>query len=1112
MIFSREHSAEGNPMKRKTLSQPTNRVRCAPSVRPSSFVVYFGSFVCFVMSGRASRSKSGSPSRRKDRSTSRPSRSATASPNGQRIAVPSTTPKGSAPSVPPSKSKPKASPKASANSVPASAVPSPTSSEDQSGSDDDGKSLATLMMSAARAASKPPAPNKAAAAAKPAAAAASAPLLAAKSSGAKVASVTGGAKRPEVRSSSSEQGLPATKKSKKSEAKPMVDSDDEDPEEASSVVGDEIARTPEGTDLSALISLHPRGAVGSPAYLTLPATVALLSQVHVGTNGKVLKTTSVSRLFARVLSTVAPSLHHLLAKVSVLLEDNCSRDKLPTAAMTALQVINIASSELDTRDAATAPFFSFAFATSPRAKDVMRLPAVYQAVQRAYSDVLRLMMDVIDNHSVGEAPPQYKPASSSSSSANASLVSSQWVSFQSNVTSDLQVLLRIIGEALEPALGPANEAISQELQANFDREIGIPPFSHQPLPPVSTLRVFPSLAAASPSLVQSAAASSAAATSVLPPPPTTSPIPAGALRTQLLHSTRRLSDPSPVSAAASLVPYSPSAILHPSPGKKPIAIAGGVLGKRASVASSVSSGARPLVDKSKRRGQSEVDHDEIEDQDEDDDDEFDDDDEDGDGDDEDSGGLDPSDKKKKVSPSSAPFQPMGLDRSSNSSMNMVFAMARAKTVYERLRVMLGMSVEAIRQLLLKQPFKPTHFFEMLNMANITHLDRTLVQFWADARRGDINKRMSTIHAIRDACTFNSVHEIETVLDAMTRVCISADFSELAMEYVTLRDMVKSVRASGRCFSVNSLVGFLARVLDNAQEHYESMKGKGCQYPDELYPGWTDERLQLSWMQYHAFDTSADLLRSQMPTSAAAPSYHPAAASYPPAAASYPPAAAFRSDIQFNPAAAFHGGSAAGGQASTFAYQPMLSFPSANTQVYSMAQGPHPMALPPPYLPMAPLPHPAMPPKQYAEAARSATVQQPAAAGPMAMAGPPPLAATVVNPQVPNADKLRTVCRGFQQGSHNPAQWCAFCHTQTNRGHVQACGLCANPGHGILQCGLLNEQLPAHAEVLRAYRSHWAALEAKAEQYNKSGGQPHRGGGRGGHSGYGRPRGGGAGAF
>jgi len=423
--------------------------------------------------------------------------------------------------------------------------------------------------------------------------------------------------------------------------------------------------------------------------------------------------------------------------------------------------------------------------------------------------------------------------------------------------------------ALDPVLDQANEAISLEIRQKHDRELGITPFSLQPFPPTSTYRFVPPPATAPSSLLQAAAAASAAATSV-PPPPRNDPASAGALRAQLLRSVDRPSALPVNTATAALAtgPFSPSAMHTSPPGKKPRVV--GVLGKRASVASGGVSGARPLASKAKLHGESRVDRDDVGEQESDDiDDDLEDDDEDDDLDREERGGLDQSDKKKRVLPHSTPFQPMGLDRSSNSSLDMVFAMARAKSVYERLRVMLGMSAEAIRSVLLKQPFKPTHFFEMLNMANITHLDRTLVQYWADARRGDINRRMSTIHAIRDACVFSTVPEIESVLDAMVRVCISVDFSDLAMEYVTLRDMVKTVRASGRCFSVNSLVGFLARVLDNAQEHYDGMKSKGSQFPDELYPGWTDETLQLSWMQYHAFDSSADALRAQLPPAAAA---------------------------------------------------------------------------------------------------------------------------------------------------------------------------------------------------------------------------------------------------
>ena len=506
------------------------------------------------------------------------------------------------------------------------------------------------------------------------------------------------------------------------------------------------------------------------------------------------------------------------------------------------------------------------------------------------------------------------------------------------------------------------------------------------------------------------------------------------------------------------------------------------------------SGARPLASKAKLHGESGVDRDDVGEQESDDiDDDLEDDDEDDDLDREERGGLDQSDKKKRVLLHSTPFQPMGLDRSSNSSLDMVFAMARAKSVYERLRVMLGMSAEAIRSLLLKQPFKPTHFFEMLNMANITHLDRTLVQYWADARRGDINRRMSTIHAIRDACVFSTVPEIESVLDAMVRVCISVDFSDLAMEYVTLRDMVKTVRASGRCFSVNSLVGFLARVLDNAQEHYDGMKSKGSQFPDELYPGWTDETLQLSWMQYHAFDSSADALRAQLPPAAAAAQFSATAPS--------------QSLPGYYPAAAYHGFAAPGpamGQSSTFAYPPTQAFPSAHNQTYAVAQAPPPMVLPP-YVPMPPPTQP--PPKPYAEAARYSSVTYPPPPPAAAASAAGPMASTVVNPQVPSAEKLKGSCKNFQQGHafHNVSS-CNFCHGQVARGVFQACGLCGNPGHGIMQCAHLNEQLPAQAEVLRVYRAHWAALEAKAEQY-KATGQPHRGGGRGGHSGYGRPRGG-----
>jgi len=178
-------------------------------------------------------------------------------------------------------------------------------------------------------------------------------------------------------------------------------------------------------------------------------------------------------------------------------------------------------------------------------------------------------------------------------------------------------------------------------------------------------------------------------------------------------------------------------------------------------------------------------------------------------------------EKKKVEPyvGKRSVRPLGLDQSSSDHLEKVVSMSRARFPHERLYVMLGGSDKEIKGLLLDKPFKPLLFFAMLNMCNKSNLDKTLIAFWSEARRGDLSKRMANIHAIRDTCEFTSVQDVVSVLDAMVHVCVQCDFSELALKYIALRDMVNVIREGASCYSLLSLVNFLSRLLDDAQESY-----------------------------------------------------------------------------------------------------------------------------------------------------------------------------------------------------------------------------------------------------------------------------------------------------
>jgi hypothetical protein len=211
-------------------------------------------------------------------------------------------------------------------------------------------------------------------------------------------------------------------------------------------------------------------------------------------------------------------------------------------------------------------------------------------------------------------------------------------------------------------------------------------------------------------------------------------------------------------------------------------------------------------------------------------------------------------EKRKAEPyvGKRSLRPLGLDQSSSDHLEKVVSMSRARFPHERLYVMLGGSDKEIKGLLLDKPFKPLLFFAMLNMCNKSNLDKTLIAFWSEARRGDLSKRMANIHAIRDTCEFTSVQDVVSVLDAMVHVCVQCDFSELALKYIALRDMVNVIREGASCYSLLSLVNFLSRLLDDAQGSYERKKRTGESSPDLLYPAWSVMDLQLLWLQFCAF--------------------------------------------------------------------------------------------------------------------------------------------------------------------------------------------------------------------------------------------------------------------